>query len=489
MDDNQLIYAPPAQVVQSLKRIASLGVDRVKVSVVWWLIAPAADRTQRPNFDATDPNAYTPAAWNRYDLIVSEAKSLGMKVYWQLTPPVPAWAIPAGEPTQSEARGKAPNAAEFEQFIEALGKRYSGTFVPPGQTTAIPRVSYWGVWNEPNVTGWLNPWYSRLPGGGSELLQPPLYRALLNAVWGGLAATGHTSATDTILVGETANSGVGTVTQFIDNLYCLKPNLKPLRGKAAQRAGCPSSPSRAKFVAANPALFHATGFAHHPYGFNAPPGRPYPLRTWITMYNLLTIERQLNQIFASYGKRRPGGVPLYLTEYGYESNPPNPFVRNSPAQQAAWLNEAEYMAFRDPYVRSFNQFELVDSHPNAAQKPGSYAYWTTSFQMGLQLDNLKLKPAYGAFRIPIWLPQPQHAGRVVVWGQLRPANHGGTQVGTIEFQRLGSRSFMTLRTVATRNREGFFLIHAAIPAAGYVRISWRNPATRTVYYSRSVRVS
>lgn len=483
MDDNQLIYQnSQLAVIQNLERLKQLGVDRVKLSMVWWLVAPAATSAQRPNFDATNPAAYGSAAWARYDFIVSVAQSLGLKVYFQLTPPVPAWSIPPGQAQQSEVRGRAPNPADFQQFLQAVGRRYSGSYVPGGQTRPLPRVDYWGLWNEPNVSGWLNPWYS-----GSQLLQPPLYRALVNAAWNGLQASGHTPASDTILVGETANSGVGTVTQFVYNLYCVSPKLKALSGKAAQRAGCPTSPSKAKFAAANPGLFGATGFAHHPYGFNAPPDRPYPLKTWVTMYNLGSIERQLSQIFASYGKRRAGGVPLYLTEYGYESNPPNPFVKNSTGQQAEWINQAEYMAYNYSYVRSFNQFELADSPPNAAEKPGSYAYWTTSFQMGLLFSNFKPKPAYAAFRIPIWVPRPAHGRGVLVWGQLRPANHRARQSATIQFAPLGSRSFRRLKTVTTRNREGFFLTRVGVPRAGFLRIAWRNPAG--VYYSRTVRVS
>jgi hypothetical protein len=484
MDDNQLIYqTSPLAIVQNLQRIAALGVDRVKVSMVWLLVAPSAYSPQRPNFDATNPTAYGAAAWARYDLIVAEAHSLGLKVYFQLTPPAPAWGIPAGQPQQGEARGRAPNPPDFQQFVEAVGRRYSGSFVPPGQTRPLPRVDYWGLWNEPNVTGWLNPWHN-----GSLLLQPPLYRAVVNAAWSGLQASGHTPATDTILVGETANSGVGSVTQFVYNLYCLSPKLKPLSGNAAARAGCPTSPSKAKFVAANPGLFGATGFAHHPYGFNAPPDRRYPLKSWITMFNLGSIESQLNRVFASYGKRRRGGVPLYLTEYGYESNPPNPFVRNSTGQQATWINQAEYMAYNYSYVRSFNQFELADSPPNAAEKPGSYAYWTTSFQMGLLFSNFKPKPAYAAFRIPIWVPRQVHGRGVVVWGQLRPADHRGRQSATIQFARAGSRSFRRLATVVTRNREGFFLTRVGIPGAGLLRIAWRSP-NAGVYYSRTVRIS
>ena len=70
MDDNQLIYASPDQVAHTLSQLASLGVDRVKVSVVWSLVAPDAASSTKPKFDATDPRAYPPGAWDRYDTLV-----------------------------------------------------------------------------------------------------------------------------------------------------------------------------------------------------------------------------------------------------------------------------------------------------------------------------------------------------------------------------------------------------------------------------------
>jgi hypothetical protein len=514
MDDQQLIYSSPTVVANAMKQIAALGVDRVKVSIVWYLVAPSPDSTQRPNFDATDPNAYPQGAWDRYDLIVKLAQALGLQIHFQLDPPVPRWAIPAGEPLQAKRLGWAPSQSDFQQFIQAVGRRYGGSFVPPAGTSdpglppiqlpglppitlpgsggsnadqprpPLPRVSYWSVWNEPNLSDWLNPYYR-----GSTLLEPSIYRGLLNAAWNGLGASGHTTATDTILIGELANSGQLTPVPFVRALYCVNAANRALSGAAAAHFGCPSSGSRANFVQRNPALFGATGFAHHPYSFNDPPNRPYVLQGWITMYNLDTLERALNGILASYGRLPAGGMPMYLTEYGYESNPPNPYVRNSATQQATWLNNAEYMAWRYPYVRSLNQFELADSAPNRAEKRGTYAYWAATFQTGLEFNNGQPKPALGAFRLPIWVPNRRPGRSVFLWGQLRPAAHSGSQYAVVEFQRRGSRRFAQLTELQTSNPEGFVSASVTIPAPGLVRIAWIQPSTGTLYYSRAVGIS
>jgi hypothetical protein len=58
MDDNQLIYATPDHMASTLREIKALGVDRVKVTVVWSLIAPDASSRRKPNFNATNPAAY-----------------------------------------------------------------------------------------------------------------------------------------------------------------------------------------------------------------------------------------------------------------------------------------------------------------------------------------------------------------------------------------------------------------------------------------------
>jgi hypothetical protein len=348
----------------------------------------------------------------------------------------------------------------------------------------IPRVNYWGVWNEPNERSWLNPWYRQI-GSRKAYIQPQWYRGLVDAAWNGLSASTHSS--DTIMIGETANRGILTPTQFVRGVYCVGGNLRPLTGTAASDIGCPTSGSPAQFANQHPGLFESAGYAHHPYAFDLPPNRPYSDPTYVAIYNLGSFERLLNGIFVTYGLHPAGGVPLYLTEWGEKSDPPNPYVKTTTTQQAQWINQGEYMTWRMPYVRALNQFLLVDSPPKPDEPKGSVLYWS-SFQTGLQFRNGGVKPSYQAFQIPIWLPTARHGSSVAVWGQLRPADHSTTQVGVIEFRPRGSSHWSKLADVQTSSPEGFIYNHVGIPSAGDVRLGWLNP-NGSVVYSRAAPVS
>jgi hypothetical protein len=515
MDDQELVYSSSSQAVDTLEQLAGLGVDRVKVSVVWTLIAPDASSTQRPSFDASDPGDYGAGAWTRYDLIDRTARELGMQVYFMIAPPAPLWALPANQPNQGPPLGRAPNLTDLHDFVEAVGRRYSGTYPDPDSDTApaspppsvlgvplplpsssaststststatLPAVDFWGIWNEPNERSWLNPWYRKLPHGKRELIQPEEYRGIVDASWSALESTGHEG--NTILVGETANVGVWQPVPFVRALYCVARNDEPLRGSAASAVGCPTSGNRAQFVADNPGLFDGGGFAHHPYSFDTAPNRPYPDPSWVTLDNLAGFEKTLNRIFAAYAKLSSGGVPLYMTEWGYKTDPPNPYAKTTTAEQAEWLDEGAYMTWQDPYVQGIAQFELVDSAPKPGKKVGSRAYWNT-FQTGLELLNGTHKPSFDAYRIPVWVPRPRHGSGVTVWGQLRPADHGTLQYGVIEFAPRGSNTFEQLREVQTASSEGFLLAHVAIPSAGRLRLAWLTPAGG-IDYSRTVTIS
>jgi hypothetical protein len=513
MDDDQLIYSPPDHVVSVMRTLHALGVDEVKVSVVWQLVAPDGTSNQRPDFDATNPSAYPPGAWDRYDLIAEEARALGMKAYFQLDPPVPDWAIPSDQATQGPRLGLAPNMSEFEQFVQAIGERYSGSYVEPTSQSGeeagtlpsgipgigasapsqdqqspppLPRVSIWGVWNEPNERSWLSPIERNLGHGHTEYLQPVIYRQLVDAAWQGLSATGHSA--DTFLVGETANAGILTPGSFIRDLFCVAPaTYRPLRGVAAEEAGCPTSGGTSQFVQAHPGLFRAAGFAHHPYGFDYAPNRPYPDRNYLTLQNISLLERILEHVFDTYGQGRHGGIPLYLTEWGYKTNPPNPYVKTSLAEQATWLNQGEFMTWQLPYVKALAQFLLVDDKPKAHEAVGSQDYWST-FQTGLETTGGQLKPSFSAFQLPLWVPDPRHGSRVTVWGQLRPAEHGATQYGEIEFRPAHASSWENLREVETNSAEGFVVAHLAISTAGQLRLAWLTP-DGSVEVSRTVSIS
>ncbi len=155
--------------------------------------------------------------------------------------------------------------------------------------------------------------------------------------------------------------------------------------------------------------------------------------------------------------------------------------------QAAWINQGEYMTWREPYVHGLTQFLLVDSLPKPGTRRNSQLYWST-FQTGLEYANGTPKPAFAAYQLPIWLPKTRHGGSVAVWGQLRVADHTTLQSGAIQFQRRGSSSWQQLTQVQTSSPEGFLYTHVAIPAAGAVRLTWTDPSG-VVHVSRQVSVS
>jgi hypothetical protein len=535
-DDNQLVYAPPSHVAQVMAQLASLGVERIRVSVIWALVAPDPFSRARPSFDATNPADYPAGAWDRYDAIVTDAQSLGLGVDFDVTAPAPYWATghPPAYVSTKFRKTYAPSAVEFGQFVEAVGARYNGSYVAqappaapappsllgipipplplltttppaPPAPTPLPRVDYWEIWNEPNEAGWLAPQWrpgppapaprGHKPTGKTWIeASPVMYRDLLDQAANALAATGH--ASDTILVGDTSAKGSilhGLLPAmppmiFLRALYCVGNSYRPLTGTRASELGCPVDGSASAFAAQHPELVHATGYAHHPYSFTHAPNLPSPNPTWVTMADLPRLENALNRIFATYGNPMPSGVPLYLTEYGYKSNPPNPYVATTPAQQAEYINEGEYLAWRDPYVRALAQFELVDAGPQVSQPVGTPAYWGT-FQTGLINAAGVPKPSYDAYRLPIWLPRARTGARVTVWGQLRPADHGGPEDGTIQFAPAGASAFATLQQVQTANPQGFIVAHVTLTTPGSLRLAWQDPTSGQVYYSRVVAIS
>jgi hypothetical protein len=477
-DDDHLLYAPDATVMDTLGVLQSLGVDRLRVTIKWSLIAPAAASRARPaNFDATNPADYPAAGWAPYDRLLRMAATEGIAVSFNITAPGPLWAMKHGPPDQKSADHYAPNVAEWQQFVEAVGRRYSGTY------GGLARVDYWSIWNEPNQPGWLAP-QRRDVHHRLVLNSARLYREYVDAAFSGLAAAGHTLSSDTILIGELAPEGVGDGIQspvppmpFLRAMYCVGPHYHALRGSQASALGCPSSGSRHAFVAAHPALFYATGFAHHPYYFLLAPNQISDNVDFAPLANLSRLEGGLDRVFRLYGVHRH--IPIYLTEYGYQTNPPDPFQIVTPVMQAVYLNEADYIATRDPRVRAIAQFLLYDAPADSRYPSTSFKYWDL-FQTGLLDANGQPKPAFSAYRLPIWLPSSSvgKGGSVLVWGQLRAAPDNTSQQALIQWRSRHSHRYRTIATVTVpaNSPEGYFTTRVRPPASGYIHIAWRSPA-------------
>jgi hypothetical protein len=477
-DDPMLVYGSDEQVNTTLSTLQAFGVDRLRISVFWSIVAPANDQKVRPVFDATDPAAYPQNLWAPYDRIVQAAAAHGIAVNFNLTSPIPRWAAtdaPADRSDLQETFG--PNTEEFGKFVKAVGTRYSGTY------QGLPRVSYWSIWNEPNQAGWLTPQWTPDPRNDKLFVEssPTIYRNLVAQAWTNLADSGH--GADTILVGETAPQGVKdfgisrplSPLRFLRRLYCVDDNLNLLKGEEATVRGCPADP--AAFVAANPALFHATGYAHHPYALLSPPGRKSRNPDDVAMADLPALSRELKRIYARYGQRTQTsrGVPLYLTEYGYQTKP-DP-IAVSFSRQAAYINQAEYIAYRNPNVRAMSQFLLIDDAPVAGIDPKKdpRLAWRT-FQSGLKLLTGKRKPSYNAYVTPIFLKQQRvRFGRSVgVFGMLRGAAPGAVVTAQVQFRSKGRKRWRKLRTVKAGGERNYLNAQVRPPRSGSLRLYWRN---------------
>ena len=491
-DDILLVYGSAQKMEETLDTLQGFGVDRIRVSVFWALVAPANTALQKPQFDATDPAQYPAANWAGYDRLVKAAMARGILVNFNITSPVPRWAA-ADSPREDLQKNFGPNPAEFESFVAALGKRYSGGY------EGLPRVDYWSIWNEPNQAGWLTPQWAPDPRNAKRFVEaaPGTYRALVAGAWRALAATGH--GTDTILVGETApqglrnNKGISRsidALKFVRRLYCLDDNLNTLKGSTAEVRSCPANP--AQFVADNPALFRATGFAHHPYDLLSPPdAKPKP-RDHVTMGNLGDLSRELRRIYQRYGQKTQSsrGVPLYLTEYGYQTKP-DPFAPSF-SLQAAWMNQAEYIASRNPNVRTHSQFLLVDDAPveGVSTKTNPQLAWRT-FQSGLTLLSGKRKPSYKAYVTPLFLKNTRvrRGTPVQLFGMLRAAAPTTRPTVSIQWRARNGKTWRSRKRVTVGGPRHYFNTSVRVPGTGFIRLRWTNGSRALASRAAAVTVT
>ena len=526
-DDALLVYPSISAVGHTLDTLQQLGVDRIRVSVYWRLVAPSPTSDSKPAFGGGgegDPAAYPRANWKRYDDLVRAAYARGMQVDFDVGGPAPRWASQAPPASNADLDGYyRPDPADFGQFFHAVAQRYNGAYTPavsdqnpppppppnpnplpiplpmasgaaptasaaaPGDGT-LPPVNYWSVWNEGNQKTFLAPQYVH-----RHEYSPRLYRAFLDGAWQALMATGHTG--NTILVGDTAPKGGGQrddlanmrPLRFVRALYCVGSNLRPLAGRAAAALGCPTRNQVAGFPAQHPALFGASGFAHHPYALLTPPALRARNADDVAVADIPRLDGTLGRIFAAYRQRRR--LPIYDTEFGYQTRPPDPFGFR-PALAATFINQAEYMSYVNPHLRSYDQFLLVDAPPVSGFSPRDPGYWS-SFQTGLEYGDGTPKPVLAAYRVPIFIPRASRtfAGPFRVWGGARPAPNGSAQTVDVIYRASGRGSrWRLVKRVVTRSPRNYLDTSVRLPASGLVRLRWRNPATGEVDLSRAAPV-
>ncbi len=511
MDDDLLVYRGDDVAARSLTEMKKLGVDAVRVTVLWKTVAEnarfskgdikrlkltgklkTAAQKQTKKFKATNPSTYPIRNWDRYDNLVTSAGRVGIKIYFNVTGPGPAWAMTKPPKRYRSLRATwKPRPAAFKQFVTAVGKRFDGTYRDEnGSRSALPRVSFWSLWNEPNQAGWLSPQWERR-GGSIVPAAPALYRKLQQYGYKGLVASGHRVDNDIILTGETAPNGTdqrsakaplrpGT---FLRELACIDPAGNPYTGTAAVARDCGDFAKRGPI--------HANGYAHHPYTKNVPPTQVDPNPNTITMANIGSLGTLLDFLSAKTSGAIPANLPLFMTEFGFETNPPDPISGVAPAAQALFNEIGEYQAWQNPRISSQAQFLLKDVAPVRTHKRNSKAYWFT-YQSGLFYLKGQPKLSLNAYTTP-FLAFDTHTtdpatgtGVFNLWGQMKLLPNGTAASATLQWSaKDGSSPWITVGDAVPIDRMGYFTATRSAPAPvpGQWRAVLLNPADGSLIIS------
>ena len=283
------------------------------------------------------------------------------------------------------------SSTTFADFAYAAAKRY-------------PFVRKWTIWNEPN---------QRLSLARTS---PALYvKRLLNPAY---AAIHRANRNALVAGGVTAPRG---------NTGGYGP-LAWVRGMAKAQA-------------------KLDAYAHNPYAtrpLESPLRGACPYCDVISMANLNRLVKEVHRNF--------GNKQIWLTEYGYQTNPPDPFGV-SPSAQAQFVSESALRAYQLSGVTTLIQF-LVRDEPELGR-----------FQSGLFTVRGVAKPAYYAFRLP--LAQVSRSGsRASLWGQIRP----GKGVRTYRLQLRQGSSWRWLGSTQRTNGGGFFSTTATVPRGALIRV-------------------
>ncbi len=346
-DEGQTFFGNLDQVFAQYQ---TLHVGVLRVNLYWGGTLGVA--RHRP-FDATDPRdaGYD---WSIYDRTALYAASHGIKLLFSITGS-PRWANGGQSPNRPPT-----NYSLLRGFAYAAAARYSGTYVG-NDGRVLPAVRLWAAWNEPNNPAFLRPQFVR-SGGKWVIASAQAYAKICNAVYNGVHAT--------MFKGEQVACGV-TAPRGNNNPSSARPSVSPVAFLlAAKRAGMKG--------------FDA--YAHNPYygvPTETPTTRPPSTRsgqapTAITLANINVLVAEMRRL---YGPR-----PLWITEYGYQTNPPDGQFGISWAKQARYLTEAFAVARKNPYITMMLWF-LVRDEPDL---PG--------WQSGLVTTDGRKKPSFNAFR-------------------------------------------------------------------------------------------
>ena len=315
---------------------------------LWWGGPIGVAKTKPTNAANPADPAYD---WAAYDTAVRDAAKNKIKVLFSIVG-TPSWAN-----GHKSFRVAPTSGASLKSFAIAAAKRYSGTFEPTTDDPALPAVHLWLAWNEPNNPVFLYPQYKKVHGRWIAL-SAYSYVRICNAIYNGVHSVQHSAAK--VACGATDPRG----------------NNQP-RSKRASISPLAFLRSVKKYH-----LRRFDAWAHHPYAPRAsltPSSKPNVNdKSTVILGNIGVLTKELSRLY--------GNKPLWITEYGYQTRPPDRSFGVAWKTQAKYLQQAYSIARKNPRVDMMIWFLVKDESRLAGWQSGFFS------------SAGKRKPAYTAFR-------------------------------------------------------------------------------------------
>jgi len=340
LDETNTLYGNPDRTFPILKQ---LRVQVLRVNLYWGGKFAVAKRRPTDGTDPADP-AYD---WSLYDRLAQYAAQYNVKLLFTIWG-TPGWANGHKTPNYAPT-----NFRNLQDFAYAAATRYSGDFIGDDGRT-LPAVKLWTAWNEPNEPFELAPQYKRV--AGRWVIQSAIdYAKICNAVYTGIHST--MNAGEKVACGVTSPRGNNNPSggrSTIDPLSFLR---------ACKSAG----------------LKRFDAWAHHPY-YGQPNETPTTLPPGGRAVTLGNINVLITELTRLYGSKR-----VWITEYGYQTNPPDRTFGVSWTKQAQYLTQAFAVARKNPRIDMMLWFLLKDEPV------------LSGWQSGLMTSGGRKKPAFNAF--------------------------------------------------------------------------------------------
>jgi hypothetical protein len=331
--------------VWAVTQLRSLRAGIVRTTLDW---SHVAKRRPLKPADPADP-AYN---WTAVDKVVDETDKKGIRVLLAIYG-TPRWAGPA--------RNRVPRRPlDLRLFATAAALRYSGTYTVKEQENeperTLPAVRRWLAWNEPNNPIFLRPQW-KMVARKWRVQAAYDYAKICGSIWSGVHATR--------LAGQKVACGA-TGPRGNDAPRSSRASTSPLLFMSwLRRAG----------------LRRMDAYAHHPY-YGHRSEKPTTVsrsKKAVTMGNIGVLIKRVNQLWGS--KTR-----VWVTEYGYQTNPPDRLFGVSYRNQARYMHQAVAMAKKTRRIDMFVWFLIKDE--------GRLSGW----QSGVLTRRGARKPAYRAFQ-------------------------------------------------------------------------------------------